>query len=154
MFLHTKGCTYLVPKAHSWNCSKYFWDFEFSYSISSLSHSCVHVKNTSRLTDKMQSINENIRVAIRIKTTESRNTCVTTEGNNIIITDPGIRKGSKTFGFDRVFPSISGQEDVYQVVSPIIEQCLEGYNGCIFAYGQTSRYNRLTKVERHTLCKD
>lgn len=44
----------------------------------------------------------------------------------------------KTFTFDTVFGSDSKQLDVYNLTArPIVESVLEGYNGTIFAYGQT-----------------
>lgn len=44
----------------------------------------------------------------------------------------------KTFTFDTVFEPYSTQLDVYNLAArPIIDNVLEGYNGTIFAYGQT-----------------
>lgn len=44
----------------------------------------------------------------------------------------------KTFAFDTVFGPDSKQLDVYNLTArPIIDSVLEGYNGTIFAYGQT-----------------
>ncbi|XP_040200564.1 kinesin-like protein KIF3A isoform X1 [Rana temporaria] len=44
----------------------------------------------------------------------------------------------KTFTFDTVFGIDSNQLDVYNLTArPIIDSVLEGYNGTIFAYGQT-----------------
>ncbi|XP_016409154.1 kinesin-like protein KIF3A [Sinocyclocheilus rhinocerous] len=44
----------------------------------------------------------------------------------------------KTFTFDTVFSPDSKQLDVYNLTArPIIDSVLEGYNGTIFAYGQT-----------------
>ncbi|PNJ80157.1 KIF3A isoform 4 [Pongo abelii] len=44
----------------------------------------------------------------------------------------------KTFTFDTVFGPESKQLDVYNLTArPIIDSVLEGYNGTIFAYGQT-----------------
>ncbi|XP_030067462.1 kinesin-like protein KIF3A isoform X1 [Microcaecilia unicolor] len=44
----------------------------------------------------------------------------------------------KTFTFDTVFGPQSKQLDVYNLTArPIIDSVLEGYNGTIFAYGQT-----------------
>ena len=41
--------------------------------------------------------------------------------------------------FDHVFDSNSTQKQVYDVAAkPIIDSVLEGFNGTIFAYGQTS----------------
>ncbi|XP_010767283.1 kinesin-like protein KIF3A [Notothenia coriiceps] len=44
----------------------------------------------------------------------------------------------KTFTFDTVFGPDSKQLDVYNLTArPIVDSVLEGYNGTIFAYGQT-----------------
>ncbi|CAF3201396.1 unnamed protein product [Rotaria socialis] len=46
--------------------------------------------------------------------------------------------GGKTFTFDYVFGPNSKQVDIYNLVArPIVDAVLEGYNGTIFAYGQT-----------------
>ncbi|XP_056422294.1 centromere-associated protein E isoform X2 [Hyla sarda] len=47
--------------------------------------------------------------------------------------------GTRSFNFDRVFHSHETTSQVYQEVAvPIICSALQGYNGTIFAYGQTS----------------
>jgi hypothetical protein len=47
-------------------------------------------------------------------------------------------EAEKVFAFDKVFDSNSNQEQVYKDTAfPIVESVLEGYNGTIFAYGQT-----------------
>ncbi|KAM8939423.1 centromere-associated protein E [Pelodytes ibericus] len=47
--------------------------------------------------------------------------------------------GTKSFNFDRVFHSDETTSQVYQETAvPIIRSVLQGYNGTIFAYGQTS----------------
>ncbi|XP_044148629.1 kinesin-1 heavy chain [Bufo gargarizans] len=46
---------------------------------------------------------------------------------------------SKPYNFDRVFQSNTSQEQVYNACArAIVKDVLEGYNGTIFAYGQTS----------------
>ncbi|XP_062981349.1 kinesin-1 heavy chain isoform X1 [Elgaria multicarinata webbii] len=46
---------------------------------------------------------------------------------------------SKPYAFDRVFQSLTSQEQVYNdCAKKIVKDVLEGYNGTIFAYGQTS----------------
>jgi kinesin family protein 5 len=43
------------------------------------------------------------------------------------------------FNFDRIFPPSSSQQDIYDFgVKGIIESVLDGYNGTVLAYGQTS----------------
>jgi kinesin family protein 5 len=45
----------------------------------------------------------------------------------------------KSYGFDRVFKPTSTQEEVYaHAAKHIVDDVLGGYNGTIFAYGQTS----------------
>ena len=44
----------------------------------------------------------------------------------------------KSFVFDSIFPAATSQAALYQQhVAGMVEQCMAGYNGCIFAYGQT-----------------
>jgi len=51
---------------------------------------------------------------------------------------PAGKKTSKSFNFDKVFGQYSTQEEVFEtVVRPIVQECLEGFNCTIFAYGQT-----------------
>ncbi|XP_039961401.1 protein claret segregational [Bactrocera tryoni] len=47
------------------------------------------------------------------------------------------KSGAHTFSFDHVFHPNSKQEDIFEMVSPLIQSALDGYNICIFAYGQT-----------------
>uniref|UniRef100_A0A6Q2WU23 Kinesin motor domain-containing protein n=1 Tax=Esox lucius TaxID=8010 RepID=A0A6Q2WU23_ESOLU len=47
--------------------------------------------------------------------------------------------GGKSYAFDRVFPTNTTQEQVYNTCAKqIVKDVLGGYNGTIFAYGQTS----------------
>ena len=49
-----------------------------------------------------------------------------------------LREAPKQFTFDKIYDWNSRQEDVFvQVAQPIIEQVIGGFNGTIFAYGQT-----------------
>ncbi len=42
------------------------------------------------------------------------------------------------FRFDTIFPPTARQEEIFEgVAQPVADQVLEGYNGTIFAYGQT-----------------
>ena len=58
-----------------------------------------------------------------------------------ILRRPGDKISSprKVFTFDGVYDADSTNEEIYgDVVGPLVESVLEGYNGCVFAYGQTS----------------
>ena len=56
----------------------------------------------------------------------------------VTATDSAGRKSIKTYAFDHVFGEDNNQIDVYQeCASPIIQSVLKGYNGTLFAYGQT-----------------
>uniref|UniRef100_A0A3B3RYS9 Kinesin-like protein n=1 Tax=Paramormyrops kingsleyae TaxID=1676925 RepID=A0A3B3RYS9_9TELE len=53
--------------------------------------------------------------------------------------DDTVIVGGKSYVFDRVFPTNTTQEQVYNTCArQIVRDVLEGYNGTIFAYGQTS----------------
>ncbi|KAK5669187.1 hypothetical protein QVD99_003597 [Batrachochytrium dendrobatidis] len=57
----------------------------------------------------------------------------------VCINDPDERKSPKEFHFDKVFSATASQSQIYErMIRPIIDQCLDGYNGCIFVYGQTA----------------
>ncbi|XP_069693014.1 kinesin-like protein KIF3B isoform X2 [Periplaneta americana] len=61
----------------------------------------------------------------------------------IEITNPNIkdvtaREGKKLFTYDAVYDWNSRQEDIYdETVRPLVASVLDGFNGTIFAYGQT-----------------
>uniref|UniRef100_A0A8C5FWM8 Kinesin-like protein n=1 Tax=Gadus morhua TaxID=8049 RepID=A0A8C5FWM8_GADMO len=53
--------------------------------------------------------------------------------------DDTVILGGRSYAFDRVFPTNSTQEQVYDTCAKqIVKDVLGGYNGTIFAYGQTS----------------
>ena len=55
--------------------------------------------------------------------------------------------GTNKFDFDRVFDMGSTQQSVYDYAArPIIDSVIEGFNGTIFAYGQTSSGKTHTMV--------
>lgn len=55
------------------------------------------------------------------------------------ISDEQIKLDGKTYTFDRIFNETTQQETVYKYAAqPIVKDVLTGFNGTIFAYGQTS----------------
>ena len=86
---------------------------------------------------------ECVKVAIRVRPMnkheiEQKSTeCVEvdTQNNTVSVSS---NKGTKTFQFDYVYPKETTQRDIYdQVAFPIVDSIFQGYNGTVFAYGQT-----------------
>lgn len=91
---------------------------------------------------------DNVRVVVRCRPLSEKEVgsnmkaavkCDEVRGT-ITIQQPDARSGDvpKVFTFDRVFGPESKQTDVYNdAARAIVESVIEGYNGTIFAYGQT-----------------
>lgn len=63
---------------------------------------------------------------------------LTKRTGEIFVRRPYADEPPKQFTFDSVFDWTSSQQEIYDDTSaPIIANVLEGYNGTIFAYGQT-----------------
>ncbi|XP_016333392.1 kinesin heavy chain-like [Sinocyclocheilus anshuiensis] len=81
----------------------------------------------------------NIRVLCRFR---PLNHTETLRGDKYIPTfqgDDTVIIGGKLYVFDKVFPTNCTQEQVYNTCAKqIVKDVLDGYNGTIFAYGQTS----------------
>ncbi|XP_063390986.1 kinesin-like protein KIF3A [Cydia fagiglandana] len=91
---------------------------------------------------------ENVRVVVRVRPMDEREKlegapcCVSVDAvhgtvavtrSNAVPPEP-----PRVYAYDAVFDSTTSQMDIYvQTASPIVEQVLKGYNGTIFAYGQT-----------------
>lgn len=97
--------------------------------------------------DKAQS-DEAIKVVIRVRPLNSkeiadkRASIVTVERTAPMVhlhqPDPGVKEAPKSYTFDHVFGTESTQQEVYDAIGqPIVESIIAGYNGTIFAYGQT-----------------
>eukprot|EP00752_Nemacystus_decipiens_P008634 g7710.t1 len=93
-----------------------------------------------RLFNVVQELRGNIRVLCRCRprTPHDRGggVCVSFPGEGAIemVNERGKRKA---WAFDQVFGLETRQETVYAEVSPLVVSVLDGYNACIFAYGQT-----------------
>ncbi|KAL4473629.1 hypothetical protein ABPG74_022493 [Tetrahymena malaccensis] len=63
---------------------------------------------------------------------------VDTQTNQIILSNGKESEAAKVFTYDYVFPPDIQQQTVYENSAfPLVESVVEGYNGTIFAYGQT-----------------
>jgi len=89
----------------------------------------------------------NVQVAVRCRPVNAEErksgqpsvvTCDSENKNIKISYGPTGKKQIKNFTFDKVFGMYSRQEEVFDsMVRPIVDECLEGFNCTIFAYGQT-----------------
>ncbi len=89
---------------------------------------------------------ETVKVAIRCRPMNAREK---KEGNQIVVNSnrqdnivsvskPDGNGEDKTFQFDYVYPPNTNQRTIYdEVAFPLVESVFLGYNGTIFAYGQT-----------------
>ncbi|CAG9855551.1 unnamed protein product [Phyllotreta striolata] len=101
---------------------------------------------------------ENVRVFIRIRPLTKKET---SEGNENVLTCDfkenliALKKNgehTKPFKFDHIFGSSTTQLEMYKMTAfPIVEKVLEGYNGTIFAYGQTGTGKTFTMVGNHLI---
>ncbi|KAJ8612119.1 hypothetical protein CTAYLR_002420 [Chrysophaeum taylorii] len=83
----------------------------------------------------------NLSVAVRVRPLTSeeqrrRTPKVVSAGQNRVVVHG--RGPEKAFHVDKAFGPYAGQRDIFdQVVRPVVEEMLQGYNATIFAYGQT-----------------
>ncbi|XP_068142252.1 LOW QUALITY PROTEIN: kinesin-like protein Klp61F [Drosophila tropicalis] len=110
--------------------------------------------NGSRQQPTTRKSNQNIQVYVRVRPLNPRergirsNEVVEVHSPREIITRHTVdSKLTKKFTFDRSFGQDSKQCEVYAtVVSPLIEEVLNGYNCTVFAYGQTGTGKTHTMV--------
>jgi len=96
--------------------------------------------------NKSQENSDNVKVVVRCRPMNEKE-----KGSNfhqivkidevrgqVIVEGRNANEVEKTFTFDTVFSTDSKQVDVYNLTArPIVDSVLSGYNGTIFAYGQT-----------------
>ncbi|XP_043477784.1 kinesin-like protein KIF3A isoform X1 [Leptopilina heterotoma] len=91
---------------------------------------------------------ENVRVVVRVRPLHGKEleqhckiiTKVDTLNAEITVENTNATHGEppKVFSFDAVFDTNTSQVDIYnETARPIVDKVLQGYNGTIFAYGQT-----------------
>ncbi|XP_047342469.1 kinesin-like protein KIN-14Q isoform X1 [Impatiens glandulifera] len=101
-------------------------------------------KERKELYNKILELKGNIRVFCRCRplnndeTSSGASTTVdfrASKDGELTVKSNGLPK--KTFKFDRVFGPEANQGDVFADTAPFATSVLDGYNVCIFAYGQT-----------------
>jgi kinesin family protein 3/17 len=87
---------------------------------------------------------ECVKVAIRVRPMnkheieQNSKLCVQVDVANSTVSVISDKNESKTFPLDYVYPMETTQREVYdQVAFPIVDSIFQGYNGTVFAYGQT-----------------
>ena len=87
---------------------------------------------------------ECVKVAIRVRPMnkhereQNSKICVEVDTVNNTVSVLPSKGSTKTFQFDYVYPMDTTQRDIYdQVAFPIVDSIFQGYNGTVFAYGQT-----------------
>ena len=87
---------------------------------------------------------ECVKVVIRVRPMNSHEIeqkskiCVEIDTVNNTVAVISDKNNVKTFPFDYVYPMDTTQREIYdQVAFPIVDSIFQGYNGTIFAYGQT-----------------
>ncbi|CAG0883725.1 unnamed protein product [Darwinula stevensoni] len=122
-----------------------------------------------------------VKVAVRVRPFNNRETSrdckciISMHGKTTVIHDPkappGSKEGIKSFNYDYSYfshdtndPNFASQNDVYEDIGEeMLKHAFEGYNVCIFAYGQTGAgksYTMMGKQEEGQegiipqLCKD
>ena len=88
------------------------------------------------LYNKLQELRGNIRVFCRCRYDPNADNVLnfTSDQDLSLVSTQGQKK---SFRFDRVFSPSSTQKEVFQDTLPLITSCVDGYNVCILAYGQT-----------------
>ena len=94
--------------------------------------------------NKKSGKSECVKVAIRVRPMnkhekeQNSKLCVEVDTVNNTVSVISEKNEAKTFPFDYVYPMDTTQREVYdQVAFPIVDSIFQGYNGTVFAYGQT-----------------
>ncbi len=127
-------------------------DFEDASTKLSLSQDQLYLINIERkvLHNMVLDLRGNIRVFARVRPPldieENRGLCgwsFSDDSSLEIISNElvqgGNRKQSSDFSFDQVFNPNTTQEEIFEMVSPLIQSAMDGYNICIFAYGEIKK---------------
>ncbi|EGR27722.1 kinesin motor domain protein, partial [Ichthyophthirius multifiliis] len=109
----------------------------------------IQIYQNLNIKNKMQdqpSEKQSIQVTIRVRPLnknekqESQQTCIkfNQQQPNSIQLETSSQSNLKTFQFDYIAHQYTTQQEIFQKIAlPAVDNCFEGYNACIFAYGQT-----------------
>ena len=100
--------------------------------------------------EMVQDLKGNIRVFCRVRPAVNaagkrvkvaqENRCTvysTSDPDALIANDPArASRPSKRYNFNKVFTESTSQSDVFTSIQPLVDSIVEGYNVCLFAYGQ------------------
>ena len=103
--------------------------------IASLEAACVAADTKRREAhNQLVELKGNIRVFCRVRPNPSSVAQISSDGASI-----RIYQDSKPFefNFDKVFNPDATQSDIFAQVSDLVQSALDGYNVCLFSYGQT-----------------
>lgn len=91
-----------------------------------------------------QAVNENIQVSVRVRPLNSKEiskgdvSAWRIDGNTISLDSSSGAQASQ-FTFDHIFSTDATTFDLYRIqAAPIVSSVMEGINGTVLAYGQTS----------------
>ncbi|KAJ9184835.1 hypothetical protein P3X46_004522 [Hevea brasiliensis] len=120
---------------------------ELRYQLQEMSAAALEyhrvLKENRNLCNMVQDLKGNIRVYCRIRPaiTGKKSNVIYFVGKDgsLVILDPlkPRKDGRKKFQFNQVFGPTATQDEVYNDTQPLIRSVMDGYNVCIFAYGQT-----------------
>lgn len=108
-----------------------------------------------RLHNEMEDMKGRIRVYVRVrpfsKSEKERNceeACFKDGKLSVVVKNVGDANATKVYDFDQVFGGVEGntQKDIFRDTKHLIMSVVDGYNVCIFAYGQTGAGKSFTMI--------
>ena len=111
----------------------------------------------------LHSSSESVKVVVRcrpflpqeLECNERKCVVIDKDTQQVCLMRDSSQRECKTFRFDGVFDEYSSQQDVYgEAAFSVVENTFTGYNGTVFAYGQTGCGKTYTMVGSNTKVSD